>query len=204
MPPRRFPLLPILASAACLFTAACSIIPQPTPDPTRYFVLQDPATTTAVDPVTSAGATIGLLPIALPAYLLDSRAIAVAGVGSEVSFRDFDRWAEPLDEGLARVLRSALTRADGVQRVLVPPFPLTPARDYDLHTRIIDCIGVAAGDNRTLRFGLSFELTAPDGTLKAQGTFRAAPAAWSGESSELANLISEATAAAATAIAAEL
>ena len=193
------PALTLLGAAALLLTSACSVIPEARPDPTRFFVLEDPAAT--IEPAAPAAdaVTIGLLPIEVPAYLLDTRSIAVAATDNQITFRDFDRWAEPLDKGLARVLRGALARDANVERVLVPPFPLQPARDFDLSVRVVDCVGLESG---LLRFVLSYELTSPDGSLHRQGTYVWQGAGESSDSAQLARTISAATAAAGREIAA--
>ncbi|MCC5022292.1 MAG: membrane integrity-associated transporter subunit PqiC [Candidatus Synoicihabitans palmerolidicus] len=191
----------LLASAALLLTSSCSIIPEASSDPTRFFVLEDLAASTALDAPANDGVTLGLLPIEVTAYLVDSRAIAVTTSANEVTFRNFDRWAEPLDEGIARVLRTALSRQVSVKQVLVPPFPLTPARDYDLSIRLSECTGLQSG---SIRYSLAFALTRPDGTLFKQGSFLRDDTPWSGESDDLARLLSQATASAAQSIAAEL
>ena len=149
--------------------------------------------------LTADAVTIGLLPIEVPAYLLDNRSIAIASDDSQITFRDFDRWAESLDKGLARILRGALAREATVKQVLVPPFPLQPARDYDLSVRVVDCVGLESG---RLRYVLSYALTSPDGSVHRQGTY-----IWQGmgegnESAQLARTISAATAAAGREIAA--
>ena len=185
-----FTALTALCVGILTLLSGCSVIPEAKPDPTRFFVLEDPAATVAPAAPNADAVTIGLLPIEVPAYLLDTRAIAVAATDSQITFRDFDRWAEPLDKGLARVLRGALARQASVERVLVPPFPLQPARDYDLSVRVVDCVGLESG---RLRYVLSYALTAPDGSLHRQGTYVWQGAGESSDSAQLARTISAAT-----------
>lgn len=196
---RRIPLaLGALLSALALFTG-CQILPEATPDPTRYFVLEEPApSTTAAAP---GAAVIGLLPLEVPAYLLDARAMAVRDGANQITYREFDRWAEALDHGMARVLRGALTNQATVQRVLVPPFPLQPARDFDLSVRIIEAAPTVSG---SLRFTAAYTLSSPSGSQVITGSFTATGISWDNTPADLARGLSQALDRAATAIATEL
>jgi uncharacterized lipoprotein YmbA len=185
-----------------LAVAGCNIIPEAKPDPSRFFILNDPQATATTSE--NLGVTLGLLPIELPVYLDNSRSIAVASPGNQIKFRDFDRWAESMDDGITRVLRSALTRAPGIARVRVPPFSTATKRDFDLQVRIIHCEGFESGENRSIRFALGFELTSPQESFVHLDTYAAPLTAWDGSSSELATLLSEAIAKAAQEIATKI
>ncbi len=177
------------------------MLPEPTTDPTRFFVLENSAAGgDAAAPATS-NVIVGLLPIEVPAYLLDHRALAFKTADNEIRFRDFDRWAEPLDEGIARLLRDGLEHEAGIGRVLVPPFPLQPARTFDLQVRVLECTAVIDGN---VRFILSYQLVAPDGKLHRQGVYSSTDLAWNGESADLARQLSAAVVAAARTIASEV
>ncbi|MCF3648252.1 PqiC family protein [Synoicihabitans lomoniglobus] len=189
-----------LAAVSLLLTTGCNVIPAAKPDPTRFFVLEDGASTAASSSA-PAGVAIGLLPIEVPAYLLDSRAIAVMTANHEITYRTFDRWAEPLDEGVTRVLRGALVQSDKINRVVMPPFPLNLTRDYELSISVLECTGVKNGP---IRFSIAYTLTRPSGELQQQGKFIAPATSWTGDSGDLVAQLSAAVAAAAEAIAAEL
>ncbi len=197
--PIRLPVLALLGTFALTFLTGCQILPEAQPDPTRFFLLDEPA------PVASAPATdavtIGLLPIEVPVYLADSPAMAVLDNRNQVTYRDFDRWAEPLDKGMTRVLRGALANQAPIARVLAPPFPLQPERAYDLQVRIVDAAPTAAG---TLRFTLSYTLSAPSGTLYRNGNYTHPASTWDGTPADLARGLSDALTAAAQTIAGDL
>lgn len=197
----RSTLLATIA-AALLLTAGCNVIPEATPDPTKFFVLKDPqATTNTHDEL---GVTIGLLPLELPVYLDNARSVAVGSPGNRITFRDFDRWAESLDDGVTRVLRSALSRAPGVARVRVPPFSIDTHRDFNLLVRLVNCEGFESGDTRTIRFALTYELISNEDEFIHLGTYTAPATAWDGSSSQLATLLSQSIVDAANTIAREL
>ncbi|MBT5900562.1 MAG: hypothetical protein HOH58_00465 [Opitutaceae bacterium] len=191
MPFPRF-AFPLFTSALLLGVTACQIVPEAKPDPTRFFVLEDPGTMAGQASAPRTGATIGLLGIRLPVYLGDSRAIAISSPQQEIEFRDFERWAEPLDEGIERVLQSALGRAPNVSRVLTLPFGANTNRDFDLQINVIDCEGFTAGDNRSARFSCEYSVMDLEGELVAHGIFQATPESWNGSPGDLARLLSTA------------
>lgn len=190
-------------SLIALAATGCRILPKPQPDPTRFFVLSDPLANDT-EPK-SEGVTLGLLRPELPAYLAGNRTIAVSTLGQEVSFRQFDRWAEPLDAGISRVLQSSLTRAPGVKRVLTPPFASLTKRDFDLRIRVIDFAGLApTAGTESIDCAIAFELLTPDGNLYATGVYTAPQPDWNGDSDTLARLLSQALLDTAAAIATKL
>ena len=185
-----------------LLSVGCNVIPEAKPDPTKFFILNDPEATSSSGE--KLGITLGLLPLELPVYLDNSRSIAVASPGNQIEFRDFDRWAESMDDGITRVLQSALARTPGIARVKVPPFSVGTKRDFDLQIRIIHAEGFEAGESRSLRFALAFELTSPDESFIHLDTYTSPFTSWDGSSSELATLLSAAIANAAQDIATKI
>jgi uncharacterized protein len=185
--------------------SGCQIIPEARPDPTRYYVLVSPEALRTAD-VAPDGVTLGLRPVELPGYLRTSRSLVVAQGPNELIFRDFDRWAEPLEAGLGRVFRDSLNQASGINRVATFPFGTDRQRDLDLTIRIIHCEGYEARGRRVVRFVASYELTRTNATGEVihQGVYTAPEAPWDGEASSLAAQIAEAAATAARAIAAEI
>jgi uncharacterized lipoprotein YmbA len=192
-----------------LLAGGCQIIPEPRPDPTRYFVLTETAPTVGspTNGEVATGVTIGLRPLELPAYLRNTKSLVVARGVNEVTYRDYDRWAEPLDSGLGRVLRDALATNAKVQRVVSFPFPAEQPRDFDLTVRIRRCEGAESdGGRRVARFALSFEISRAGvaGEVVRRGSYVAPERPWDGDASSLAALLGEAAATAGHAIADEL
>ena len=187
----------LIPAFTLLLLAGCNILPEAQPDPTRFYVLPE----TMADLANPAGVTLGLLAPELPAYLTNSRAMAVASSDSQITYRDFDRWAEPLDQGISRVLRTALASQPGIRRALPTPFTAEDVRDYDLRVRVHHCEGLDSGG---IRFVLSYEIVQLDGTLVAASTYRAPLGDWSGDPGDLARRLAAAVTAAATTIAADL
>jgi len=125
----------------------CSIL-APRPDPSRLFVLEVVAAADAV-PVQSTGSgSIGLGPIRLPDYLVDRREIITRRNPTEVAASAIDRWAEPLDSAIPRVLALDLSTQLGQRPVVLYPWYETQEPDFqvavDFERFEIDSDGKAA------------------------------------------------------------
>ena len=195
--------LPAIALAtAGLLIAGCSIpIPQAEKDPTRYYVLGTNAAAAAPQP---NAPVVQLRPIELASYL-SSRPIIVRRGDNEIEFRDFARWGESLDAGIARVLREELL-ARGAARAVATPGSRREAAapDYTLNVRVLACEGEAGGG---VAFRAVWELMSADEkpAAAASGDFRASGLRWDGKTEgSLAAQISQAVAALAGDIAAGL
>jgi len=172
---------------------ACSIIPKPVADPTRYYVLAAPAKwrelpspvegSKMLPPLSAATApVVGLRAVTLPAYLTGVKSIAVRQGRNEIIYRDYDRWAEPLDDAIFRLVRDRLLATGAASAV--DPLPGAPARTCDLTIRILEAEGVFADANTpaTIRFTAEYELKTPEGArLTGTRTFTAPSAAWDGK-----------------------
>lgn len=183
------------ALAALSFLTGCNILPEPQPDRARYYVLDARAANEAAP---SAAVRLGLRPIEVPAYLKE-KAIATRAGDNEVRYAAEAFWAEPLEAGLARVVRERLASRVAV----VPyPFPAQLARDYDVTVRVLAAEGGADG----LHFRAVIEVARVGDTvaLVARREFTAAPAAWGGDYGRLARELGVAAGALADEIVASL
>jgi len=176
----------ITAAAFALIATltACSIVPKPTADPTRHYVLAAPAAESAPATSTKDKPILGLRVVTLPAYLTGSKSIAVRQGPNEIIYRDYDRWAEPLDDAIARIVRARLLATGAVSAV--EPLPGAPVRTYDLTIRILEAEGVLPNANATtpasIRFTAEYELKTPEGaSVTGTRTFTTPPAAWDGK-----------------------
>lgn len=176
--------------------AGCSILPEAAADPTRYYVLDDPAGAgTSV-----ASATVGkvaIRSIELPAYLRNSRSMVVRAGDNEVRYEDFSRWAEPLDVGIQRVLKERLLAALGASSVVSFPLGAGETRQWDLRVRVDRCEGSSprAGSPGVL-FVASYQIVAAaDGATVGQGELSVTDLPWDGRDyGELAQQLSRAVA----------
>lgn len=171
-----------------LLVAGCSL-PSAQPDPTRYYVLTAPA---AAAPATG-DAVLGLRSVDTAAYLR-TRALIVRQGENEVEFREYARWGEALDAGIARVLRENLLAADAIAQVAVVPFSLDQERHYDVTVRVLACEGAAGG---AVRFRASWELwsTGAGAEVVERGHYEARGLTWDGRNeASLAAALSQAVA----------
>ncbi|MEI6860900.1 MAG: ABC-type transport auxiliary lipoprotein family protein [Verrucomicrobiota bacterium] len=166
---------------AVLLLTGCHILPAPQADPAHFYTLGGKA---AEAPAPSPASTLrlGLRPVELPVYL-QNRALVVRPGGSEIRYQQNHRWAEPLDEAVARVVRTRLLAAPTVATVYPTPFPVGEPRDYDVTVRVLRCEGERRPDGHaTAQFTAVIEIARTAGPaleIVARKTFTA-PAAWDG------------------------
>jgi uncharacterized lipoprotein YmbA len=190
--PRLRSLVPGALAGLLGLLAACNVVPPASDDPTRYFLLSDPPP--AVVQAPAAGAVrIGLKEIGLESYLRKKEMVVRTGE-NEVEFRDFRRWAEPLDASIVRVLRLRLLGAPGVAEVFAAPFPADQARDYDVTIEVRRCEGAATpAGGFVASFAAMVEISTAgaDPHPVSRKLFTAPDAAWDGRDFErLASLLS--------------
>jgi uncharacterized lipoprotein YmbA len=115
--PAFLPVLLILLSLA-----ACPSF-SPTPDRTRYFALTSQAETdgTAKNPALDE-IWLGVGPIRIPGYL-DREELVVRVAQNRFDVAQNDRWIEPLEESLSRVLAQNLYALLGSERIVRYPWP---------------------------------------------------------------------------------
>jgi uncharacterized lipoprotein YmbA len=123
----RFPSL----VALLLASASCSVLPEP-PAPPGYLVLVPTEELAEAPPAAprERALTLGLGPITLPAYLL--RGELVARAGTRLVPSPAERWAEPLERGVERVLGADLRRALGVGPLVAYPWYATEQPDVQV------------------------------------------------------------------------
>lgn len=130
-------------ASICLLLAmsmsGCSILAAQ-PDDSRFFTLVampgEPPTADAG----GGGASYGIGPITLPAYL-DRNEVAIRVSPSEIAFSLTDRWAESLSAGVSRVLLQNLSRMLGTDRIAVYPWVGEFRVDYQVRLEVLqlDC-----------------------------------------------------------------
>lgn len=112
MIPATLRLLP----AAGLLAAGCTLL-APAADPSRFFVL------TALSTASAEGSALalGVGPVRVATYLAVSE-IQVRTSPTELNRSAVDRWAEPLEEGITRVLAQNLSAELGTREVVLFPW----------------------------------------------------------------------------------
>lgn len=165
--------------AGLLGLAGCSIVPAPQADLTRYYVLTG-AAAPAVSPAAGAGLRIGLKTITLPPYL-QKGAIAVRRGENELAYNDAARWAEPLADNIADLVRGRLLADGRIARVFTEGFPFDQERDYDVAVSVNRCEGAQSSGAEVAQFSAVIEITAPaDGRLVTRRVFGPLETPWDG------------------------
>ena len=121
-------------SVLCLILGGCTFL-QPKPDPTRFFLLT-PLASPEVSPVDATdGMSLGLGPIAFPAYL--DRPHLVTRVGpNQLSLSEHHRWGEPLPAGFNRVLAKNLSALLQTQRIVSHPWSRSTQLNYRVEIEV--------------------------------------------------------------------
>jgi len=169
--------------ASVLGLAGCTLIPEPPPDPTRYYVLTGPAVPGEVAP-SPGGLRLGLNAVELAPYL-KGRAMAVRRGANELAFNDYARWAEPLDAAISSRVRAELLALPKVARVLAYPFPFDGERDFYVSIHVAQCEGAEPQPGSGVyaaRFAATIEIIAagPEARRVVRRVFTAPEAPWDG------------------------
>jgi len=128
------------AAAAVLLTPACSFL-SPQTDAARFAVLasvDDLPGSPAAAPAASSAPSLGLGPVTLPQYLLRSEIVSRAD-GTRIVLSEKDRWAEPFDRAVERVLAIDLQRSLGAARVVHHPWYSTSKPDVQVEIAFSRC-----------------------------------------------------------------
>ena len=158
-----------LAASFCL--AGCAVS-----DPTQYYTLGQAAAgsvesranaSTPRSVVAGTGTvTIGVGPVIVPSYLDRSQIVIRTGADT-VEILTFHRWAEPLEDGIARVLAEEVAARVPTERVVMFPWRGVVARtiQYQVVVAVLHFDGrpgsnvtldarwrILAGDGRELAF----------------------------------------------------
>lgn len=165
--------------AGALALGGCSIVPEPKADPTRHYVLATYAgdgERAAAAAIPAGKPVIGLRTVELPAYLLARKSIAVRQGRNEIVYHEYARWAEPLEDGIQRIVSERLLSSGAISGIAL--LPGRAARSYDLIIRVLECEGAGS----SVHFVAEYELSAPGGAIIGGTRKFVAPAvAWDGK-----------------------
>ena len=118
--------------------------------PSRFYLLNTLSASETV-PATAAaqGPVIGVGPITLPKYL--DRPQIVTRVGrNQLALGEFDRWAEPLQDNVLRVLAENLVRLIPTDQILLHPWPRSVTLDYQVSIEVLQLDGWLGGESTLL------------------------------------------------------
>jgi len=116
----------VLALAGCMSVA----------DPTKYYVLSPTSPRNLTPTADASSLAVGVGPVLIPGYL-DRMQIVTRDANDEVAVATYDRWAEPLDGGIAQVLADNLGAYVGSERIAVFPWRGGIARLLDYQVAVV-------------------------------------------------------------------
>ena|SRR5882724_2763668 len=121
-----------------------------TSTPSRFYILSSlsPAETIAAT-AAAQGPVIGVGPITLPKYLDRPQIVTRAGY-NQLALAEFDRWVEPLQDNVARVLAENLVRLIPTDQVLLHAWPRSATLDYQVTVEVLQFDGWLGGESRLL------------------------------------------------------
>jgi uncharacterized lipoprotein YmbA len=172
-----------LISLSLLGLTACSLLPAPTTDPTRYYVLTGVESDMKQPAKNEHAWIIGLKRIEIAPYL-NGKDLVVREAGNEITYHSFSRWAEPLVTSIGNALADSLGNSSSVRRIYTQPFPFDVARDYDLAVSISRFEGERRVDGRIVASLVAeVEITEAKagGALVLRKTFIAPELDWDGK-----------------------
>lgn len=127
----RLMLRNILISAVLLGAlGACSTSPEP-----RLYIIEPLAA--AANTQVDKGITITVGPITLPEHL-DHKGIVTRDQRYRINSAKFDRWAEPLDHNITRVMCENLTLLVPSDHVIAYPLRTAHDPDFSVQVRIVE------------------------------------------------------------------
>lgn len=121
-------IMPVLSWILMLAAAGCG-----TTGPTKFYVMNALAGSETFAPAVMArtGIAVGVGPVRIPEYL-DRLQIVTRSTMSSLQLAEFERWAEPLDKSIPRILAENLSALLGSDQVAIHPWPSALQVDYQV------------------------------------------------------------------------
>ncbi|MGB5422636.1 MAG: PqiC family protein [Desulfobacterales bacterium] len=132
---KRSILRTILSTGLLLTLVAGCAGPSPR---SNYYLLSafpDQETGQATTAITD-GLSIGIGPVSFPDYL-DRQQIVIRTGPNEISFSEFDRWAEPLKNNFMRVFKEDLVERLRTDNIFVYPWPPGAVFEFQVSAEVI-------------------------------------------------------------------
>ena len=121
-----------------------------TSTPSRFYLLNSLSTSEPMAvPAAPQGPVIGVGPITLPKYL-DRPQIVTRASRNQLTLGEFDRWAEPLQDNVSRVLAENLARLIPTDHILLNPGPRSTPVDYQVTVEVRQFDGGLGGESTLL------------------------------------------------------
>lgn len=132
-------------------------------EPTNFYLLRPVQDADdGSDTQSAAGPWIGVGPVVVPHYL-DRPQIVLKATGGAITLGEFDRWAEPLQDGLARVLGENLAVMVPTNRITIFPWRRASAIDYQV---VVQLIALDADAEGTASLAARWAVMGPGGNVE--------------------------------------
>lgn len=136
---------PLLGLVAVFSLASCAVT-----DTTQYYTLgaaTPPRTNSRASASGSRPVGVGVGPVIMPGYLDRSQIVTRPGT-DHVEISMFNRWAEPLEDGISRVLAEEISLRVPTERVVMFPWRGVVARviQYQVVVAVVRFDGRPGGD----------------------------------------------------------
>src|SRR5690625_1221840 len=165
---------------AAMVFSGCAL--KPVVDSTRFYVLG----VENYEPVSAEreekGVIVGISRVQLARYL-DSPEIVVRERENRILYSKNDRWAEPLEYGVVRLLAVMLREELAIADVIAFPMRTRSVPDFDLYVSILRAEGVIAEEDSHAELEAVWELRA-DNRVVADGAVWENSLHWDGEDIE--------------------
>jgi uncharacterized lipoprotein YmbA len=119
-----------VAPLISLFFVSCAAV-----EPLPSFFLLSNASPGRIRSRQSGGTTVFVRRVDIPAYLATGRLVTMKG-GIQVDFASTARWAEPLDQGVARAVAENLSRNPRIRAFGFSPGAQQSGQKYDIWIRL--------------------------------------------------------------------
>lgn len=126
------------ALVAELLLLGCGTL-SPKPDPSRFFTLSalpQSEPNAAKRPAASPGISLGVGPVTLPGYL-DRPEMVIRIAQNQLILSENDRWAEPLEDNVARVLSQNIALLLRAERINAYPWPIDRKPLYQVEIEVL-------------------------------------------------------------------
>ena len=114
--------------------------------PVHFYMLAQSPPAAAMAPAAAVGRgpTIGIGPVTLPRYL--ERINVVTRGDAEMEVSEYDRWAEPLNSSVPRLLASDLSTMLDTERIVMFPWSVETTIDRQVVVDVLRFEGTMGGD----------------------------------------------------------
>jgi uncharacterized lipoprotein YmbA len=118
--------------------------------PSRFYMLSPlTASETVLATAAARGLVVGVGPISVPKYL-DRPQIVTRASRNQLDLGEFDRWAEPLQDNVLRVLAENLMLLIPTDHILLGDWPRSASLDYQVRVEVLHFDGWFGGESTLL------------------------------------------------------